>query len=215
MDLHLPLFSFMGNEVKVTGVIDLPILFGTTPCQKWHVAKFHVVNASSSYNAIIGRTTLAAIHAHISIPYLKMKFITDFGIGEVVGDQVLARQCYLTSVIPKRNHEVHASVNQVIEIDPKGLLKIPNESQCQSTEETDLIEVIPGSTLKTVKIGKELKEPLRSQIIDLIREFADIFAWDPKDMPGIPETVARHSLNINPSVKTVRQKKRNFSKENC
>ena len=212
VNLNLPLFGFTGNEVKVAGVIDLPILFGKPPCQRWHIAKFHVVNAASSYNAIIGRTTLAAIHAHISIPYLKMKFATDFGVGEILGDQVLARQCYLTSVIPKRL-PVNSSVHQVVEVDPKGLLEVPNEPQCHPTEETEGIEVVLGDTSKTIKIGKELKEPLRSRVIELIREFVDIFAWDPKDLPGIPEEVVRHSLNINPTMRAVRQKKRNFSEE--
>ena len=28
-----PLFGFTGNEVRVVGTIDLPVLFGTAPCQ--------------------------------------------------------------------------------------------------------------------------------------------------------------------------------------
>ena len=34
INLNLPFFGFTGNEVKVAGVIDLPILFGSAPCQK-------------------------------------------------------------------------------------------------------------------------------------------------------------------------------------
>ncbi|XP_074346843.1 uncharacterized protein LOC141685651 [Apium graveolens] len=30
---HSPLYGFTGNEVKVVGTIDLPVLFGTMPCQ--------------------------------------------------------------------------------------------------------------------------------------------------------------------------------------
>ena len=171
------------------------------------MAKFHVVNPASSYNAIIGRTTLAAIHAHVSIPYLKMKFATDFGVGKVVGDQVLARQCYLTSVIPKRRQEEHLIVNKVIKVDPKGLLEVPKEFLCHPIEEIEVIKVIPGDPLKIVNTGKELKEPLRSRIINLIRDFTDIFAWDPRDMLGIPKAVVRHSLNIDPNVRKVLQKK--------
>ncbi|XP_074347582.1 uncharacterized protein LOC141686446 [Apium graveolens] len=30
-----PLYGFTGNEVKVVGVIDLPVLFGSSPCRTW------------------------------------------------------------------------------------------------------------------------------------------------------------------------------------
>lgn len=50
----VPLYGFTGNEVKVVGVIDLPVLFGSPSCQSWKMVKFHVVNDISSYNAILG-----------------------------------------------------------------------------------------------------------------------------------------------------------------
>ncbi|XP_017245343.1 uncharacterized protein LOC108217003 [Daucus carota subsp. sativus] len=82
-----PLYGFTGNEVRVIGVIDLPVLFGSPPHQVWQMTKFHVINASCSYNAILGRTTLSALRAVTSIPHLKMKFPTEYGVGEVKGDQ--------------------------------------------------------------------------------------------------------------------------------
>ncbi|XP_074326653.1 uncharacterized protein LOC141664594 [Apium graveolens] len=33
--LDAPLYGFTGNEVKVVGMIDLPVLFGSPPCQTW------------------------------------------------------------------------------------------------------------------------------------------------------------------------------------
>lgn len=54
-------------------------------------------------------------------------------------------------------------------------------------EETEEIEVEVGNLDKVTKIWKGLKGSLHQEIIDLIREFFDIFAWDPKDMPGIPK----------------------------
>ncbi|KAK1372243.1 hypothetical protein POM88_028436 [Heracleum sosnowskyi] len=62
-NVNIPMYGFTGNEVKIVGTIDLPILFGTSPCQTWQMIKFHVVNAASSYNAILGRTTLTALKA--------------------------------------------------------------------------------------------------------------------------------------------------------
>ena len=47
-------------------------------------------------------------------------------------------------------------------------------------------------------------------LIDFIRANADIFAWSPSDMPGIPREVAEHSLDIQPSSKPVKQRLRRF-----
>lgn len=107
----IPLYGFTGNEVRVCGIIDLPVLFGSAPCLSWQMVKFHVINATSTYNAIIGRTTQAALRAIISIPHLKMKFPTEFGVGEVKGEQQTSRQCYLGNVVPKKNIVQDSSVN--------------------------------------------------------------------------------------------------------
>ena len=123
-----PLFGFTGNEVRVVGTIDLPVLFGTSPCQSWQMVKFHVINAVSSHNGIIGRPTLAALGAIISITHLKVKFATEHGVGEVRGDQQMSRQCYVNSLASKRKSPGGSSVNEVIEVDPNEIIEIPKES---------------------------------------------------------------------------------------
>lgn len=113
---HTLLYGFIANEVKVVGTIDLPVLFGALPCQMWKVIKFHVIRASSSYNAILGRTTITTLKAITFISHIKMKFPTYFGIGEVCNDQVVARQCDLSTVVPKKLDQEEQSINQVIDI---------------------------------------------------------------------------------------------------
>jgi hypothetical protein len=36
-------------------------------------------------------------------------------------------------------------------------------------------------------------------LVDFLRANADIFAWSPSDMPGIPREVIEHSLDILPT----------------
>jgi hypothetical protein len=50
-------------------------------------------------------------------------------------------------------------------------------------------------------------------LIDFLRANADIFAWSPSDMPGIPREVAEHSLDILPHSRTVQQWLRRFDEE--
>jgi hypothetical protein len=42
-------------------------------------------------------------------------------------------------------------------------------------------------------------------LVDFLRANADIFAWSPLDMPGIPREVAEHSLDILPNSRAVQQ----------
>jgi hypothetical protein len=42
-------------------------------------------------------------------------------------------------------------------------------------------------------------------LVDFLRANADIFAWIPSDMPGIPREVAEHSLDILPHSRAVQQ----------
>jgi hypothetical protein len=40
-------------------------------------------------------------------------------------------------------------------------------------------------------------------LVDFFRANADIFAWSPSDMPGIPREVAEYSLDILPHSRVV------------
>ena len=54
-----------------------------------------MVDCSSSYNAIIGRTTLNSWKAVTSTYHLSVKFPMEYGIGQAQGDQLATRECYL------------------------------------------------------------------------------------------------------------------------
>jgi hypothetical protein len=50
-------------------------------------------------------------------------------------------------------------------------------------------------------------------LVDFLRANADIFAWSPSDMPGIPRVVAKHSLDIVPHSRAVQQRLCCFDEE--
>jgi hypothetical protein len=50
-------------------------------------------------------------------------------------------------------------------------------------------------------------------LVDFLRANADIFAWSPSDMPGIPREVVEHSLDILPHSQAVQQRLWCFDKE--
>ena len=65
----------------------------------------------------------------------------------------------------------------------------------------------------TVHIRADLLPNDKSHMMYLIKQYKEIFAWSPADMPRIDLNVACHQLMINSSVKPVQQKKRNHGTE--
>jgi len=50
-------------------------------------------------------------------------------------------------------------------------------------------------------------------LVKFLRENADIFAWKPSDMPGVPRELAEHSLKVNPTAKPIKQRLRRFAQD--
>jgi hypothetical protein len=50
-------------------------------------------------------------------------------------------------------------------------------------------------------------------LVDILRTNADVFAWSPSDMPGIPREVAEHSLDILPHSKAVQWRLQRLDEE--
>lgn len=69
-----PLVRFVGEQVQPVGSIVLPVTAGDYPATKTVMVKFLLIDRSSAYNAILGRTFLNDLEAITSTPHLKIKF---------------------------------------------------------------------------------------------------------------------------------------------
>ena len=96
--MEAPLVGFTGDKIYPVGIVTLLITIGTYPKQVSKIVDFLVVDYPSTYNAIIGRPMLNRLQAVTSTYHLLIKFPTEHGIGEVKGDQIAARECYLASL---------------------------------------------------------------------------------------------------------------------
>ena len=66
---------------------------------------------------------------------------------------------------------------------------------------------------KSTRIWVDLKEKIKKDLIHFLNENIDVFALSHEDIPGIDPSVITHLLNVYPSSKPVRQKKRVFTPE--
>ena len=79
-------------------MIQLPVTMGRDLKEDAQMLNFLVIKASSTYNAILGRTGLHAFKAIPSTYHSTLKFPTKNGIGEERGDQKTARSCYIAAL---------------------------------------------------------------------------------------------------------------------
>ena len=103
--IETPLVGFVGTSVYPLGVISLHITASTYPRQATKKVDFLVVDCPLAYNVIIGRSTLNRLRAVTSTYHLLVRFPIENGVGEMKGDQAMARKCYLTFVSIEQTHQ--------------------------------------------------------------------------------------------------------------
>ena len=108
---NAPLVGLGGTRVLPLGVITLSVVVGDYPQQIAKDMTFLVVDCSSAYNAIPGQPTLNLWKAVTSTYHLMIKFPTDYGVGELRGNQVAARECYV-AMMEMDNHLQAMSIEE-------------------------------------------------------------------------------------------------------
>nr|XP_027088503.1 uncharacterized protein LOC113709849 [Coffea arabica] len=204
--VRTPLIGFAGPPVRPEGMITLQVTVGVAPRCRTIPVNFAVVKEPSSYNMILGRPTLNALRAVCSTLHLSMKFPTSDGVAEVLGDPEVARACYIATLKGKEKLVAQTICLESWEPLEKG-------ERLETDEGLAELPVQPDRPERTVKVGAGLGELIRSSLESLLEEYAEIFAWSADDMPGIPTELAVHRLHVDPNVRPVKQKKRNFASE--
>lgn len=148
------------------------------------------MNISMAYNAILGRPSLNAAQAAISTYYLKMKFPTGNGVGEILSDQVPARLCCVQAL---KNRKVCT-----MELDHRS----GEEASTRIQPSTDVI---------LLQLDESRLERVTYIISDLpnrhpeafLQSNSDVFTWSPADIPGVDPKIITHRLNIQPGIKPI------------
>jgi len=97
---------------------------------------------------------------------------------------------------------------ETFDIEPSAQqLDLQWEKQHELPTEDWVIQVDVGSRdhPKPISISESLSLTEREELIALIREYNDVFAWNCEDMLGFDPQIPMHRLNIKPDVKPVKQ----------
>ena len=121
----------------------------------------------------------------------------------VRGDQRVARECYSASMKQRAVDNIYLDE-----------LEMRNEvlTRLEPSEELEPVQ-LDDDPEHLAYIGSQLAEDLKSLLTHFLRQNKDVFAWKQADMGGIDPKVITHRLNVSPSFKPVKQKRRSFAPE--
>ena len=159
--------GFSGEKVLPLGSIQLELTLGDPPCQATTAVKFLIVDAPSTYNMLLGRPSLNAIKAIPSAYHMMIKFPTAGGVGMVLGDQRVARECYSASMKQKAVDNVYMD-----ELDMRDEVNTRSEP----SEELELVQ-LDDNPEHLAYIGSRLAEDLKHLLIHFLKHNKDVFAW--------------------------------------
>ena len=154
--------------------------------------------------------------------HLCLKFPTPNGVEVIWGNPRVSQVCYAAEQKRKRPD---------LETTPRKTEKKVSDQDSRSQDSAELfwqsryitalgekceptcepmvtVCLDEASPERCVEIGANLREPLRTELITCLKKNLNTFAWAAEDMPGIDINITCHELNIDPTFKPVKQKRR-------
>ncbi|PKI60850.1 hypothetical protein CRG98_018758, partial [Punica granatum] len=102
----------------------------------------------------------------------------------------------------RRGHHLHhlaahyGRLNRGIPVPPVISLRRLEDHQITSVEPIEEINVGTEEKPRTLKIGTALDPTQRTQMIDFLKEYQEVFAWSYADMPGLDPSIVEHFLPL-------------------
>ena len=83
----------------------------------------------------------------------------------------------------------------------------------EPTEALETISLDENNLERCTRVEADLEEKIKKGLVWFLKKNIDVFAWSHEDMLDIDLSVITHHLNVCPTFKLVRQKKRVFAPE--
>jgi len=78
---------------------------------------------------------------------------------------------------------------------------------------TEKVSIDDSNPEKHVSIGSELPLETKKELVEFLKQNIKTFAWTTSDMKGIDANVTTHKLNVDPTFKPIKQKRRKLGLE--
>ncbi|CAL2247864.1 unnamed protein product [Prunus armeniaca] len=170
-----------------------------------------VIDEVSPYNCILGRPWISKINAITSATHQKIRYPIPWGgIGQINIDQAMVRKCSAqglkkgkqTQFLPVNQADLKGVEQADEKADPdqvEGIrLEVYPEEGWKPEEDVELVPLDPDKPERTARIGSRLSQGEKAELVAFLQNNKDIIC---------------HRLHVNPAIKRVAQKRRNFAPE--
>ncbi|XP_013725779.1 uncharacterized protein LOC106429577 [Brassica napus] len=187
------LTGFNESSETVLGTIRLPV----RACGVTRTVKFSVVSTKAPYHAILGTPWIHSMQAIPSTYHQCIKFPgTDGKIKTLRVDQKAARELLVATVKPQRTSL------------PVNSVSPPSSKICSQESEVLELPIDDTDLSRTARIGAYLSEDIQQSVFNFLKKNVSTFAWSMADVKGIDPAITTHELNVDPTFKPIRQKRR-------
>ena len=80
-----------------------------------------------------------------------------------------------------------------------------------SADELEEIDISSGDRPRPTYISTKLDLEYKHELVDLLKEFKDCFAWEYYEMPGLDRSIVEHRLPIKPGYQPFKQAPKRFN----
>ncbi|XP_028242244.1 uncharacterized protein LOC114420585 [Glycine soja] len=203
--------AFDGTRREVRGEIDLPVQIGPHTCQ----VTFQIMDINPPYSCLLGRPWIHSVGVVPSTLHQKLKFVVEGHLVIVSGEEDILVSCPSSMPYEQEMNQTEDEGDEDVGLpsELERMVTYEDQEMGPHQEETELVDLGFGSGKREVKIGTGITAPIREELIILLKDYQDIFAWSYQDMPGLSSDIVQHRLPLNPGCSPVKQKLRRMKPE--
>src|ERR1044072_5745739 len=99
--------------------------------------------------------------------------------------------------------------------EPLGFERDPNISakRMQAQDPLEEVDLGDGEIKRPTYISAKIDPSLKNEMVCLLKEFKDFFAWDYNEIPGLSRDLVEHRLPVRPDKRPIKQSPRRFAPE--
>nr|CBG76268.1 OO_Ba0005L10-OO_Ba0081K17.19 [Oryza officinalis] len=202
---NMVLKDFGGNASEAKGVLNVELTVGS----KTIPTTFFVFDGKGSYSLLLGRDW---IHANCCVPSTMHQCLMQWQ-----GDQVeivqadrrlkIKTSSYFSKDVSSAVKDEQASPYTNDAVD--GLDGKLGQG-FTSADELEVVDIGIGDRSRPTYVSANLSKKYKIDLINLLKEFMDCFAWEYHEMPGLSRSIVEHRLPMKPGYRPFKQAPRRF-----
>src|ERR1044072_3436430 len=203
------------SETK-TLIMKKPVISGGCTREKVLTSEANALNKITAYTA--ENRINAALEAGL---YHKMA-LEAITVEKGQNNQDMVRQPHDSELLTNDHPNVKEGgiptsqrLDCIYDDEPLGFERDPNIStkRMQAQDPLEEVDLGNGKIKRPTYISAKIDPSLKNEMVCLLKEFKDCFAWDYNEMPGLSRDLVDHRLQIRPDKRPIKKSPRRFAPE--